>query len=106
MLLEIYGVAAEIFSLAGAIVIIYGGLRAAVMTVQKEVLKKAIRYTHIRLDFTGKIVFGLEFFIAADILSTLIQPTQDELILLGSVVVIRTILGYFLSREAVDLTLD
>lgn len=49
------------------------------------------------------LVFGLEFFIAADVLTTLVAPTRDEIILLGAVVLIRTILGYFLSKESKDL---
>jgi uncharacterized membrane protein len=55
---------------------------------------------------TDKIVFGLEFLIAADILSTITTPTQEELINLGVIVVIRTILGYFLSKEAAEFSLQ
>jgi len=51
-------------------------------------------------------VFGLEFLIAADILTTITTPTQQELINLAVVVVIRTILGYFLSKEAADFDLQ
>jgi uncharacterized membrane protein len=61
--------------------------------------KTAHTYNQIRRDFTDKIVFGLEFLIAADILATLLTPTQQDLINLAVVVVIRTILGYFLSKE-------
>jgi uncharacterized membrane protein len=51
-------------------------------------------------------VFGLEFFIAADVLKTVITPTQQEVLLLGAVVVIRTILGYFLSKESKEFELQ
>jgi uncharacterized membrane protein len=47
-------------------------------------------------------VFGLEFLIAADVLATLLSPTQQDLINLAVVVVIRTILGYSLSKEAAE----
>jgi uncharacterized membrane protein len=63
-------------------------------------------YNQIRRDFTDKIVFGLEFLIAADILGTLLSPTQQDLINLAAVVVIRTILGYFLSKEAAEFDLQ
>ena len=92
--------AALVLSWAGALITIYGGLFALVRILQREFLKQPIKYNDIRLNFTNKIVFGLEFFIAADILTTLIAPSQEELILLGAVVVIRTILGYFLEKEA------
>jgi uncharacterized membrane protein len=98
--------AAMVFTWAGALITIYGGLFALVRIVQREILKKHIKYNDIRLNFTNKIVFGLEFFIAADILTTLIAPSQEELILLGAVVVIRTILGYFLEKEAEEFKIE
>jgi uncharacterized membrane protein len=69
-------------------------------------LKRPLKYNDIRRHFTYKIVFGLEFVIAADILMTLIAPTQEELMLLGAVVGIRTILGYFLSKEAKEFQIE
>jgi len=72
----------------------------------REIWKKEISYNLIRREFTSKIVFGLEFFIAADVLTTLIAPSQEELILLAVVVVIRTILGYFLARETEEFSLE
>ncbi|MGD0081118.1 MAG: DUF1622 domain-containing protein [Methanoregula sp.] len=65
--------------------------------------KQQTGYNQIRREFTSMLVFGLEFFIAADVLTTLVAPTRDEIILLGAVVLIRTILGYFLSKESKDL---
>jgi uncharacterized membrane protein len=95
-----------ILSWVGIIIITYGGLYAAFRIFQREALKKPIRYNERRLNLTNKIVFGLEFFIAADILTTLIAPSADELILLGAVVVIRTVLGYFLEKEAEEFRVD
>jgi uncharacterized membrane protein len=89
-----------LFGVIGAVIIVYGGLAAAFRTLSLELLKKPLTYTDIRSDFTLKIIFGLEFFIAADVLKTLISPSLDEIILLGAVVAIRTILAYFLSKEA------
>ncbi|WP_342676522.1 DUF1622 domain-containing protein [Methanofollis sp. UBA420] len=106
MLLEVYDAAANAFSLIGAIVIIYGGIRAAAETLGKEVLGRPFGYGEIRRDFTIKIVFGLDFLIAADILQTLVTPSQEEILFLGSIVIIRTILGYFLTKEATEFNLD
>src|SRR5665647_1615845 len=104
--LDIIDILAGIFGVAGAALIVYGGLKAAVKVLLLEFGRRAYVYTRIRNEFTSKIVFGLEFLIAADILSTLIAPTQQEIINLGAVVVIRTILGYFLQREARDFSLE
>jgi uncharacterized membrane protein len=94
-----------LFGIVGAILIIYGGLRAIVYIILREFRKTEITYTQIRRAFTSYLVFGLEFFIAADVLKTLITPTEQEIILLGAVVIIRTILGYFLSRESKEFEL-
>ncbi|WAC05064.1 MAG: DUF1622 domain-containing protein [Methanoregula sp.] len=91
---------AEILGYAGAVLIIYGGFRAIVKVLFLEFSKPVYTYNLIKLEFTEKIVFGLEFLIAGDILSTLLSPTQQDLINLAVVVVIRTVLGYFLSKEA------
>ncbi len=92
--------AAFLFGVLGAVLIVFGGIRAGIKILSLEVLRNPLNYQDIRQDFTSKIVFGLEFFIAADILKTLIAPTKDEIIILGAVVLIRTILGYFLSKES------
>lgn len=94
-----------LFGIVGAILIIYGGLRAIVYIILREIRKTEITYTQIRRAFTSYLVFGLEFFIAADVLKTLITPTEQEIVLLGAVVIIRTILGYFLSRESKEFEL-
>ncbi len=71
-----------------------------------EALKKPYSYQQVRKELTNKIVFGLEFFIAADVLETVRNPSHEELLLLGTVVVIRTVLGYFLSKEVSEYKLD
>ncbi|MGM0568838.1 MAG: DUF1622 domain-containing protein [Elusimicrobiota bacterium] len=45
------------------------------------------------------ILLGLEFFIAADIIRTAMDPALKELAILGSIVVIRTVLSIFLNQE-------
>ena len=65
---------AHLFSVVGAILIILGGLKSIFHIILREGLKRPYEYNHIRRELTDKIVFGLEFFIAADILATLIAP--------------------------------
>ncbi len=95
-----------LFSLVGSLLIIYGGLRATAELILLEAFKKPYNYQQIRKELTNRIVFGLEYFIAADVLQTVLNPSQEELILLGTVVLIRTILGYFLSKEVTEYQLD
>jgi uncharacterized membrane protein len=97
---------ALILGTAGAVLIIYGGLKSIIKVLMLEIRPGCYTYNQIRRELTDKIVFGLEFLIAADILTTITNPTQEELINLAVVVVIRTILGYFLSKEAVEFDLQ
>jgi uncharacterized membrane protein len=55
--------------------------------------------TEIRLFLGRYLALGLEFQIGADILSTAVAPTFEDVLLLGAIVVIRTVLNYFLSKE-------
>jgi len=91
------------FGIVGAAIIIFGGIGATVNIILLEARKKQITYNEIRADLTGKIVFGLDFFIAGDVLTTVLNPSMSDLFTLGAVVVIRTILGYFLSKENFSL---
>ena len=90
---------AKLLGIAGALLIIFGGLRAIIRVLLREFSKVAIIDNQIRRDFTDKIVFGLEFLITADILATLLSPTQQDLINLAVVVVIWTILGFFSQKK-------
>lgn len=53
----------------------------------------------LRLHLGSYILLGLEFLIAADIIETVLHPSTERLIILGSIVFIRTIISYFLDRE-------
>ena len=53
----------------------------------------------IRLNFGREISLALEILIAADVLATAIAPSWDELGKLGAVVLIRTVLNFFLEKE-------
>jgi uncharacterized membrane protein len=97
---------ANLFSICGAVLIIWGGLAAALAVILRSAGRAAVTYTRIRRDFTAKIVFGLEFFIAGDVLFTVLEPTREELLLLGLVVIIRVILGYFLAKETTEFDLE
>ena len=56
-------------------------------------------FRSIRLRFSRYLSLALEFQLAADILSTAIAPTFQELGKLAIIAVIRTALNYFLSKE-------
>ena len=94
------------FEAIGTTIIIYGGLRATVQILHSEAFRKPRELEMIRKDLTNRILFGLEFYIVVAILATLRNPTTEDLTALGAVVLIRTILGYFLSKEVKEYQFD
>ncbi len=53
----------------------------------------------IRLKLGRGLALGLEFTVASDILRTAVAPTRQDILNLGSIVLLRTLLNYFLERE-------
>src|SRR5213593_4887644 len=45
------------------------------------------------------LLLGLEFLIAADIIDTLMKPSVQDLIVLGAIVLIRTVINFSLNAE-------
>jgi uncharacterized membrane protein len=53
----------------------------------------------IRLQLGRVLALGLEFTVASDILRTAVAPTRQDILNLGALVLLRTLLNYFLERE-------
>lgn len=53
----------------------------------------------IRLQLGRVLALGLEFTVASDILRTAVAPTRQDILALGAIVLLRTLLNYFLERE-------
>ncbi len=53
----------------------------------------------VRLRLGRWLAVALEFELAADILRTAVAPTWDEIGQLAAIVVLRTVLNYFLQQE-------
>jgi uncharacterized membrane protein len=88
-----------IFSAIGVVIVAIGGFWAAGRLLRNVLQKMPMDYNGIKRDFTQKIVLGLDFFIAGDILTSFVAPTFNDLILLAVVVGIRTVLSVFLAWE-------
>ena len=93
-----------VIGIIGVVVITWGVIIAALelcyggfLTLRRKSNKFDKEY--LRRQLGSYLLLGLEFMIAADTIHTFIKPGKDELIVLGSIVVIRTIISYFLNRE-------
>lgn len=95
---------ANFVALVGGAIILGGVLSAIYRLIRAEIaLLRKIDLEHdrrtLRHHFGYYILLGLEFLIAADILRTLIHPGVEDLIILGVVVLIRTLISITLNWE-------
>jgi len=83
----------------GAAVIGFGVLATTYRFVLTLVGLRDYTNNEVRLFLGRYLALGLEFQLGADILSTAVAPTLDDVILLGAIAAIRTALNFFLSQE-------
>jgi uncharacterized membrane protein len=83
----------------GAAVIGLGVLTAAYQFARALVPPRLENYNQIRLTLARYLALALEFQLGADILSTAVAPSWDQIGKLGAIAVIRTALNFFLTRE-------
>ena len=99
MLTQFLNLLATIISVISLLIVTYGALIAIISFIINELTN--IR--KLRAVFGTYLLLGLEFLIASDILKTVLEPTMNELIILGGIVVVRTILSVFLNKEIKEL---
>lgn len=94
-------------SVVGVLVIGYGVTIGLMRFVQSEFhvlsgTKVDAERRHLRHLLGYYLLLGLEFLIAADIIETLMKPTVNgfnDLIVLGSTIVVRTVISWSLDKE-------
>lgn len=89
-------------NIIGALITIWGIIISLSEFLRKEIFNRAQALQlneAIRIKLGSYLVLALEFFIAGDIVKTVITPTWESLGILGAIVVIRTILSYFLTKD-------
>jgi uncharacterized membrane protein len=88
----------------GVLVIVFGVLCGLVRFIRAEFsaargLSVDDERKRLRHVLGYYLLLGLEFLIAADIIDTLMKPQPQEMIVLGAIVTIRTVISYSLNGE-------
>ncbi len=99
---EVMEQVARVFEVIGAVVLLIGLLWAAVMAiiVWRRSGDGVRAYTTLRRSIGAVLLLGLEVLVAADLVHTVaIEPTLENVAVLGLIVVIRTILSFSLEIE-------
>lgn len=91
-------------NLLSILVLVWGVVKAGFDFIRFEIKAKdrmsAARENSFIRNFLGSyVLLGLEILIAADIIETIIHPTFADIVRLAVVVVIRTVISYFLNME-------
>lgn len=60
----------------------------------------------IRLEFGQHLALGLEFLLGKDLIASIIEPSWEGIGKLAIIIILRTILTYFLSKEIEHLEHD
>ncbi len=83
----------------GAIVIGIGVILAIFQFIAHFKDEQSSNFNRVRLTLGKYLALALEFQVGADILSTAIAPSYEQIGKLGAIVIIRTLLNYFLTKE-------
>ena len=104
MLLEWVSAGIDLFAIG---VMLIGALRFAAGFVRAEVAGRSeerVRRIDLgRAELGRYILAGLELFIVSDIIHTAISLALSDLVFLGLLVVIRSVISYFLDREIAEI---
>lgn len=95
-----------VFEVIAGLIIFYGSARAVVDILASGIHRQPPPYSAIRLEYTKKISLALEFFVANDLVRTILEPSLNQIIVLAFIVGIRTVVGWSLSRELKELSAE
>ncbi|GGZ87570.1 membrane protein [Ignatzschineria indica] len=86
------------------LVLLIGVIKAAFGFIRNECSREdrfaiAQKNNGIKVYLGSYILLSLEILIASDIIETIMNPSIDDMLILGGIVVIRTAISYFLGKE-------
>ncbi len=105
---DLFILALNIFSI---VVLIWGVIMSGIDFLKSEQANRnrvvMARQNNFIKSFLGSyILLSLEILIAADIIESIIKPTFQDILKLAILVVIRTVISYFLHKEIEDALKD
>ena len=106
-LLKILEWVSAIIELAAIALLILGAMRfiigVTIAELRRSGPERVQKTNRERIELGRYILAGLELFIVADIIRTALSLAFSDLLFLGLLVVIRSIISYFLDRELKEL---
>ncbi len=104
MLAEIIEYIVDALNAFSVIILLVGVIKAAWDFIRNEFSREdrftiANKNNGIKIYLGAYILLSLEVLIASDIIETIMNPSIDDMLILGGIVVIRTVISYFLGKE-------
>ncbi|MDR0806857.1 MAG: DUF1622 domain-containing protein [Enterobacteriaceae bacterium] len=94
---------ANILSVIAIFIISYGTVITAIRFIFREITRNPVSlnrtFKDIRASLMAYLLLAMEILIAANILKIILRPNDQTLIILGTLVAIRTIMACFPNRE-------
>lgn len=100
LIIEILEASGLIVWWLGVIIILIGVIKSLRAFIVSELWRnKRFDIDMVRYKLGTYLLLWLEFLVAADILETVFTPSLERISILGGIVIIRTILNFFLNKE-------
>ncbi|MFN4098657.1 MAG: DUF1622 domain-containing protein [Pararhodobacter sp.] len=102
-LITFFGWISAFINVAAVVLLTIGALRfiwgVAVAEMERDGPERVRRTNRRRVELARYILASLELFIAADIIHTAVSLAFADILFLGALVLIRSVISYFLERE-------
>jgi uncharacterized membrane protein len=92
-----------IFAYIWILVMVVWGAKAVYLLIYRRFFNHSLSTWIVRIKLWHYLVLSLEFLVAKDILESIVNPTTEWLITLWAIVLIRTVLSYFLNKEIFEV---
>lgn len=102
--MEILEFISKVIDIAAIIIMLWGTLLTIIKTIIIEFKNlstnnQVIQRESVRIYLGSYILLGLEIFIVSDIIDIIVKPTLEDLTILIVIVLVRTVISFFLERE-------
>jgi len=98
---EVFAAVALGFEVLGAAVLVVGFVISVVLGIRSLARREGGQraFQVVRSSLGGAILLGLEVLVASDLIRTLREPTPQDALVLGLIVLIRTVLSWSIQIE-------
>lgn len=101
LIIDILLIISALIEAVGILLIVFAISHSSYRILRIEVLhdKRFHQYEHTKRTLIQKIIFALDFFVAADLIRLAVLSDFSDIITVAVIVAVRTVLSWSLSRE-------